>query len=242
MQLLNGLVVENETLAPQPSKRLSFFFYNKVSVTALVLIMILATVLIPGFGALIPVLITLAALLCCLKEGSNKLLGLTRPESLRKTLLIGAVGGIGLQMAFNILVDPLFELIAGSPLDLSNVDNVKGNVLIYVVWLAIGWVIGGFLEELSFRGYLITRIRFLLGRNFVGTSVAVLASIVPFGIAHVYQGWAGVLSAAVMGLCFAVFFIRSNYNLWLPILVHGFANTTDLTLIYLGVQQTFRLF
>ncbi|PKK81983.1 MAG: hypothetical protein CVT49_16000 [candidate division Zixibacteria bacterium HGW-Zixibacteria-1] len=235
-------MTENGLMTSPPSKLASFFFHNKMSVAAIVLVMVLATMLIAGFGALIPIIITLVALLVCLKDGSVKLIGLTRPQSWPMTVLLGAVIGVALQMAFNILFDPLFELITGSQLDLSNVDNVRGDFPRYLVWLGIGWVIGGFLEELSFRGYMITRIRFLLGGNAVGTTVAVLASSIPFGIAHMYQDWAGALSAGVMGLCFALLFIRSHYNLWLPILVHGFANTTDLTLIYFDLQQAFRLF
>jgi membrane protease YdiL (CAAX protease family) len=233
---------EIESLASPPSKLASFFFHAKPSVAAIIIIMVLATTLIPGFGALIPILVTLVALLACLKAGCAKLLGLTRPVSWPKTLVLGAIIGIGLQMLFNVILDPLFELISGSQINLSNVDNVEGNFPIYAAWLGVGWVIGGFLEELSFRGYMITRIRYLIGKNAVGTTIAVLASAIPFGIAHMYQDWAGAISAAVMGACFAVVFIRSGYNLWMPILVHGFTNTTDLTLIYLGLERTFRLF
>ena len=202
----------------------------------------LATMLIAGFGALISIIIAIVALLVGLKNGSAKLIGLTRPKSWPMTILLGVVIGVALQMIFNILLDPLFELMTGSQLDLSNVDKVQGDFPRYLLWLGIGWIFGGFLEELSFRGYIITRIRFLLGGNAVGTTVAILASAIPFGMAHMYQDWAGVLSAGAMGICFAILFIGSRYNLWLLMLVHGFANTTDLTLIYLDLQRAFRLF
>ena len=233
---------EIESLTLRPSGLTSFFFYNKRSVAAIIIIMILATTLISGFGALIPILISLVALFTCLKSGSAKLLGLSRPASWTTTILLGAAIGIGLQMLFHVVLDPLFELISGSQLDLSNVQNVQGNFPVYAAWLAVGWVIGGFLEELSFRGYMITRIRHLLGENAVGTTIAVLATAIPFGIAHLYQDSAGAIGAAVMGACFAVVFIKSGYNLWIPILVHGFANTTDLTLIYLGLERSLLLF
>jgi len=235
-------MIENDSLTSQPNKLATFFFHGKTSVAIIVLIMLLATVLIPGVGALIPMVITVTALLCCLKSGSNRLMGLTRPDSVARTILFGAITGIVLQLAFNIVLDPLFERITGSQLDLSNWDKMKGDFPRYLLWLVIGWVIGGFLEELSFRGYLITRVQHLLGRNTLSATIAVLASAIPFGIAHMYQDWAGALSAAAMGACFAVLFIRSRYNLWIPILAHGFANTTDLTLIYLDLQKAFRLF
>lgn len=232
---------DREHTTPPPSKLSAFFFHNKISVAILVVVMVLATLAIPGSGALIPMILTLVALLGCLRAGSARMIGLSRPESWGRTLLVGAGLGIGLQVAFHLVVDPAFEMLTGSKLDVSALDPVKGNVMMYVIWLAIGWIVGGLLEELSFRGYLISRIRYLLGAGALGTTIAVLASAVPFGIAHMYQGWAGVLSATTMGLCFALIYVKSGSRLWIAILAHGFANTTDITLIYLEVYGAFRL-
>jgi membrane protease YdiL (CAAX protease family) len=225
-----------------PSKFASFFFHNKASLTVILLIMILATILLPGAGAVVPIVITVIALLGSLRYGSVKMLGLNRPSSWPKTLFLGAVVGIAVQMLFNILLDPIFELITGTHIDLSNLANIQGNFTNYIFWITIGWVIGGFFEELSFRGYIITRVRSIIGENSLGTTIAILLSVIPFGIAHLYQDWAGVLSACFMGFYFALLYIRNRYNLWLPILVHGFANMTDITLIYFGLSDTFRLF
>jgi membrane protease YdiL (CAAX protease family) len=81
----------------------------------------------------------------------------------------------------------------------------------------------------------------LAGDAGYGTILAVVLSVVPFGIAHLYQGWAGVLSTGMMGLCFALIFVRNRTNLWIPILAHGFANTVGVTVIFLDWSEKLRL-
>lgn len=58
--------------------------------------------------------------------------------------------------------------------------------------IVTGWLVGGFAEELFFRGYLILAVKNLLGDGKWATVLAVLASILGFAYAHRYQGWVGV--------------------------------------------------
>ena len=226
----------------RPAAITSFFFHNRLSLSVLVSIMVLTPILIPGIGVLLPMFLALCALFIGIKSGSAAMLGFRRPSSWPRLILQGAVIGLLAQLLFSSLLDPILELITGTNIDLSNLDGIKGNLSSYLVMLLIGWVIGGVLEELAFRGYLMTRVRTLLGENFTGTTVAVLLSAVPFGIAHMYQDWAGVFSTMIMGLILALLFVRSRYNLLLPMLVHGFANTFGITLIYLDMAEALRLF
>ena len=234
----------DDTVSPTTisSHLTSFFFHNKVSVSLLLAVVIIAPMTLPNLGTIIAMTITLLALLCCLKGGSIRLLGLSRPTSWPKTLLIGVAAGIGLQALFQFLLDPLFELITGSAIDLSSMDSMKGNLEIALIYVAIGWVIGGFFEELTYRSYIITRVRALVGETTVGTIIAIVLSVVPFGLAHLYQGWAGTLSAAAMGLCFALIFVYNRYNIWIPILVHGVSDMVGIALIYLDLADKLRFF
>ncbi|KAA3636187.1 MAG: CPBP family intramembrane metalloprotease [Calditrichaeota bacterium] len=234
--------MNEQTKTTQPSSLTNFFFYNKVSVSIIVLIMTLSASFISGIGALVSMGLMLLALVLCLKDGSVKMLGLTKPKSFGKTLLLGAVIGFSLQMVFKVIFDPLFEQLTGSQIDLSMLEELPGNLPLYLIWIAIGWIIGGFLEEMSFRGYLIPRVKYLLGGGTAATVIAILASGIPFGIAHLYQGWAGVLSTGIFGILFGILFVLNKENVWLPIFIHGFANMTDLTLIYLGYGDSLSLF
>ncbi|NIM71077.1 MAG: CPBP family intramembrane metalloprotease [Xanthomonadales bacterium] len=58
-----------------------------------------------------------------------------------------------------------------------------------------------------------------------------------FGLAHSYQGVAGMISTGLVGLILGALFIGAGGNLWLPILVHGVANSIGITLIFTNADR-----
>ncbi len=73
----------------------------------------------------------------------------------------------------------------------------------------------GLWEELLYRGYLI---RYLDSMS--GIAVAVVASSIVFGFAHLCHGVSAALRAGALGVLFAVLFLFSG-SLWLPIALHA---------------------
>lgn len=75
----------------------------------------------------------------------------------------------------------------------------------------------GLVEELIYRGFLL----FLLGRLFPGIPflVCILVSAVLFGLAHSYQGPAGVLKTGIAGLFFMLVYVSTG-SLLPGILLH----------------------
>jgi uncharacterized protein len=71
----------------------------------------------------------------------------------------------------------------------------------------------------------------------VGTIINLAFGSVLFGIAHWYQGKSGALSTGLIGLLIGVIFVVGGYNLWLPILIHGFIDTFGLVLVYLNADR-----
>ncbi len=71
-------------------------------------------------------------------------------------------------------------------------------------------------EELLYRGYLI---RYLDSMSEI--SVAVVASSIVFGFAHLCHGLSAATRAGALGLLFAGLFLFSG-SLWLPIVLHAF--------------------
>jgi membrane protease YdiL (CAAX protease family) len=67
-------------------------------------------------------------------------------------------------------------------------------------------VTAGFCEEFIFRGYLQRQFLTLTGRAWIAISVQALL----FGIAHLYQGWRGVVAITVYGALFGVLAWRRN--------------------------------
>ena len=123
------------------------------------------------------------------------------------------------------------------PIDLSNFEEMRGNFPNFIVWLIVGWVIGGFLEEFTFRGYLITRLVKIFGEGALSMTLAILLTSLAFGLAHSYQGASGMISTGSFALFFGYIFIKSRYNIWIPIMAHGFANTVGLFLIYTDLDK-----
>ena len=93
---------------------------------------------------------------------------------------------------------------------------------------------GGFFEEIIYRGYVLKRLAAMLGdTNKAWYLSAVIASIA-FGFAHSYQGPSGIITTALIAFVFSLIFVFNKNNLILLMLIHGIYNMIVITLIYLG--------
>jgi membrane protease YdiL (CAAX protease family) len=55
-----------------------------------------------------------------------------------------------------------------------------------------------------------------------------------FGLAHFYQGPAGMILVFLVGLVMGALFIAARRNLWVVILAHGFFDTLGTIAIFFG--------
>lgn len=211
----------------------ALFWENKLSLAVVMAVLLTVVMALPVVGVLIAFACVLFALAIGLKDGSVGKFGFRRPGSWFQTVIFAFFMGAVIELCFQIFFNPFFESITGEPIDLSAFDPIRGNIAAWALGMLAGWGIGGVLEEMTFRGYLITRLKKLMGENSLSLIAIVMITSIPFGVAHLYQGWAGVLSTGCIAVIFGIIFIKSKYNLWLPILTHGFVNTVGLTLIYL---------
>jgi len=76
-------------------------------------------------------------------------------------------------------------------------------------------VTGGVFGELLYRGLFIA----LVAGTGVPLWAAAVLSVVLFSVAHLYQGWWGLLSAGTSGTLFTVLYLGTG-SIWVPILVH----------------------
>lgn len=84
----------------------------------------------------------------------------------------------------------------------------------YAAFFALS-VTAGVVEETVFRGWLLWYLD-----GWMPLWAAVVVSSAVFGLAHVYQGPAGIAKTAVIGLLLALLYLLSG-SLWLPILAHA---------------------
>lgn len=230
----------NDAPAPPPqagSRAFEILFTRPATVAPVALALLVAIATLPNLGVIIGFVFVVAAMLICVRRGGPSELGFCRPESWPRTIALGAVIGAVTQALFSVVVDPLLERVTGAAIDVSSFDGMRGNLPAFLVMLAVGWVVGGFLEEMLFRGYLLRRLTRVLGDGPLAVAAAVVLPAISFGLAHSYQDAPGMLSTGLIGLLFGVLFVWSRYNLWLPIIVHGVIDTVGLAFIYLDIDR-----
>ena len=160
--------------------------------------------------------------------------GLNRPDKWLPTIGLAVLVGIGYQALDILLISPMLENLTGEAVDISLFDDLQGNLILLIIFLAISWTEAAIIEEMFFRGYLFNRIIDLVGNQHVGTLIALIATSLLFGAGHAYQGISGVVDTALAGLVLGLLYLYSGRNLWLPILTHGVIDTVGFLLIFSG--------
>ena len=149
-------------------------------------------------------------------------------------LLIGAVLGLA-YAAINVqLIGPLLAHVLGERLDLSDFAFVRAHLSGFVLALVLAWVIGGFYEELVFRGFLHTMLMLHLPRVPTRSAWAVALTALVFAAYHLQFGPFGVANALVFTLFAAAVRQRWQRNLWVVISFHACVDMTTFTLMRWG--------
>ena len=116
-------------------------------------------------------------------------------------------------------------------------DNIPGNLPVFLFWLGIAWIIGGFTEEMLFRGWLFARLERVFAGLPLAAIIGVLLQAILFGQQHFYyQGLSGWVANSTIAVVSGLLFLAFRRNLWPLILSHGLSNTLGMTLLYLGTN------
>jgi membrane protease YdiL (CAAX protease family) len=171
-----------------------------------------------------------------LRRVSWREVGLRKPAGWPLTILTAILVGIAYNALDVGVILPSLHRLTGEPLDLSELEALKGNASVALLLLAASWLSAAFPEELLYRGYLLNRLSDFFGRHTAGWAVSAALVSVAFGFAHHAQGITGILDNVIAGLLFAGLYFASRGNLWLPILTHGIIDTTSVALLYYGFR------
>lgn len=183
-----------------------------------------------------PIAVALSGIVAvaCLRSGGESLsaLGWVRQRPLNTVLaalgcaILGyAVAAAGTLVATRVLGWP--------PMQSGKAGAVAGNLPMLLGLLAIAWSTTAFGEELLFRGFLLGRLRALLGSGLgVGVAAAFVQTLM-FGLAHAYQGPTGILVTGLIGLVFGLLYLRLRV-LWPLVIAHGLIDTVGLLALYAG--------
>ena len=114
--------------------------------------------------------------------------------------------------------------------------DLAGNLPGVLWWVSISWLIGGFAEEMLFRGFLLNRLERSFGGGRLAIWLAVAGQATLFGAAHIYyKGLLGGLVTAAAALVLGALYIAYRRNLWPLVLAHGFVNSIAFVAQYFGI-------
>jgi membrane protease YdiL (CAAX protease family) len=168
-----------------------------------------------------------------LREGSWKALGLGRPKSWLRTVLIALAAAAVQQALGQFIVDPLthpFLRYSAGANPLEGAKAMRG----VLGWLVVIWTYAAFGEELGYRRYLLNRVADLGEQSRWALALGLLWSSAMFGFGHWYQGPAGFASATASGLVFGAAYLLTGESLWVAIFAHGASDTLALIATIFG--------
>lgn len=146
-----------------------------------------------------------------------------------------ALGAVAILQLAALLLDPFLESVFGAGRDLDRFSGVQGSVSVLLGMLAFSWTFAAFGEEIAFRIVLLTGLMSVLGQSRFATLAAVIIQAIVFGLVHLYQGPAGVVSTAVSGVVFGTTVVLARGAIWPAALAHGINNTIGLLMIHRGI-------
>lgn len=204
------------------------------------LLAIAAVVIIPHagivpfpFGYSIPVLLFIWLYLKHSKENFTSV-GFSFKRFELKAVIIGVITAILLFSFLNLIFFPLLDKIIDLPApDLGDIAKIRGNPGFFIFILAMGWLVGGFYEEIVFHGFIFTRLEKLIPGKYTLVIAFLLCNVI-FALYHLQLGSQGVINAFVAGCVYHALMLRCKRNMWYAIICHGFFDTIALTFVYAG--------
>jgi membrane protease YdiL (CAAX protease family) len=189
--------------------------------------------LIPFFGYSIPILLFIWFVLKYSNESFSDI-GFSFKRFKPNTILYGGLIAI-LTLAFmQLIFHPVLDYFVSLDNNDSGLnDTIQGGKLQFFIMVIMGWLIGGFYEEIVFHGFIFTRLEKIIKGKY-STSISAFATITIFGFYHIQLGALGLINALVVGAVYLALFLYFKRNLWYSIFCHGFYNTMVMILIYYG--------
>jgi membrane protease YdiL (CAAX protease family) len=185
----------------------------------------------------VPILFVLGLLSLRLRGGSWAATGLKWPASWRRTILFALAAAAVRILLGGLVIEPLTAHFWPPAVAPSGSDEIHGHAIVALQWLLLIWTFAAFGEEISYRGYLLTRAAEVGGRSTAAYWAGNLIVAVLFGFGHYYKGPSGILDSGMAGLILGAAFIWSKRNLWVCILAHGFIDTVGVIAAFMGWES-----
>ncbi|HYN67458.1 MAG TPA: CPBP family intramembrane glutamic endopeptidase [Ornithinibacter sp.] len=202
--------------------------------TALTVVEVVLAVLAVLFDLLLPalVLVAMAGLSLLVRREGPSTLGFHRLTHPARQLGQVAAITLGWTTMVFLLVMPVTEHLTGSTQDTSEFAELEGDFPRLLLFIALSWTLAALVEELAFRGYLLTRFTDLIGTSVAARAFSVATIALLFALIHGEQGVTGMVLVFVDAVFYGV--LRYAYgSLWAPVVAHGLSNTVGMVAFFL---------
>lgn len=212
----------------------------KIKQTILTLLAIVFSVVFPHTGIInFPFLYTVPILVfiyLCLRYRGEKFIdvGVNFKSISFKSFLVGASIGI-LFFAFSqLILYPCMEWFFDfSEVEVGMYEQIRHNTGFYVFLLVMGWIIGGFYEEVVFHGFIFTSLEKMMSGKYA-TSISFIITSILFGFYHFQLGGADAFNAFIIGMGYLSLVLYFKRNIWYGVFCHAAYNSMAMTFLYLG--------
>jgi membrane protease YdiL (CAAX protease family) len=180
------------------------------------------------------ILSTLGLISIRLRDGSWSAMGIKRPASWRRVLLIALAAAAVRILLGQFLIEPVTGFFWPKPSAPALANEITGNAKIALFALLLVWTFAAFGEEIAYRGYLLTRAADIGKRSTTAYWIGIVLVSILFGYGHYYKGASGVIDSAVAGLILGTAYMLAGRNLWASILAHGIIDTFGVIDAFFG--------
>jgi membrane protease YdiL (CAAX protease family) len=180
------------------------------------------------------VLCVLGLLSLRLRDGGWSAMGFNRPQSWRRIFLIALVAAGVRILLGQFVIEPITGCFWPAPSAPEIANEITGNVKMALFALLLVWTFAAFGEEISYRGYLLTRAADIGSRSTAAYWLGIVLVSVLFGYGHYYKGASGIIDSGIAGLILGGAYMVAGRNLWACIFAHGFIDTFGVIDAFFG--------
>lgn len=159
-------------------------------------------------------------------------LGLDKKNLSSRAILLGILSALAWVIFMQIIYIPVIKHLFNVP-DYTEYNFIRSSIARLIMTIFAAWIIGGFYEEVVFRGYIQNILEKRLFRG-MGRWLPIVITSILFGLYHLQQDIFAVIAACLGGLYWGVLYKKWNNNLWVSIISHALFDMITLILIYTG--------
>lgn len=175
----------------------------------------------------------LAIFLVLRREGrSLRDLGLDKKNLSSRAILLGILSALAWVIFMQIIYIPVIKHLFNVP-DYTEYNFIRSSIARLIMTIFAAWIIGGFYEEVVFRGYIQNLLEKRLFKG-MGRWLPIVITSILFGLYHLQQDIVAVIAACLGGLYWSILYKKWNNNLWVSIISHALFDMITLILIYTG--------